>query len=137
MNFLQIFNLLLNLLYYSTGSLAKFHQKLLGENSLFLLHFLMHIHVLMLYRNFELILIKIGIFMNFIVAPTTMHIVLLVSSRSMLFSSLNMLRGKSGNPVYCTLFLYLLFTFPLSPFSLFYISLILLLILQRKQRDIH
>ena len=29
---------------YSTGSLAKFRQKLLGENSQFLLHFLMHIH---------------------------------------------------------------------------------------------
>ena len=52
-------------LYYSTGSLAKFHQKSLGEISPFLLHFLMHIHVLMLYRNFELIPIKIGIFMNF------------------------------------------------------------------------
>ena len=47
-------------LYYSTGSLAKFHQKSLGQNSPFLLHFLIHIHVLMLYRKFELIPIKIG-----------------------------------------------------------------------------
>ena len=30
---------------YSTGSLAKFHQKWLGENSPFLLHFLIHIHI--------------------------------------------------------------------------------------------
>ena len=30
-----------------------------------LLHFLMHIHVLMLHRKFELILIKIGFFTNF------------------------------------------------------------------------
>ena len=45
---------------YSTGSLVKFHQKLLGENSPFLLHFLIHIHVLMLCRKFELIPIKIG-----------------------------------------------------------------------------
>ena len=71
-------------------------------------------YVLMLCRKFELIPIKIGIFMNFIVAPTTMHIVLLVSSRSMLFSSLNMLRGKSGNPVYCTLFLCIFYSPPLS-----------------------
>ena len=42
--------------YYSTGSSAKFRQKWLGENSPFLLHFLMHIHVLML---FELIAIII------------------------------------------------------------------------------
>ena len=52
-------------LYYSTGSLAKFHQKWLGENSLFLLHFLMYIHVLMLCRKFELIPIKIQFFTNF------------------------------------------------------------------------
>ena len=52
-------------LYYSTGSLAKFHQKWQGENSAFLLHFLINIHVLMLFRNFELISIKIGFFMNF------------------------------------------------------------------------
>ena len=51
-------------LYYSTGSLAKFHQKWQGENSPFLLHFLMHIHVLMLCTNFELIPIKIGFFIN-------------------------------------------------------------------------
>ena len=56
-------------LYYSTGSLAKFHQKWQGENSPFLLHFLIHIHVLMLCRKFELILIKIG-FLRFLkVAP--------------------------------------------------------------------
>ena len=52
-------------LYYSTGYLAKFHQKRLGKNSPFLLHFLIHIHVLMLCRKFELIPIKIGFFMNF------------------------------------------------------------------------
>ena len=52
-------------LYYSTGSLAKFRQKWLGENSPFLSHFLMHIHVFMLCRKFELILIKIGFFTNF------------------------------------------------------------------------
>ena len=51
-------------LYYSTGSLAKFHQKWLGEKSPFLLHFLIHIHVLMLHRNFELIPIKIDFFLN-------------------------------------------------------------------------
>ena len=52
-------------LYYSTWSRAKFHQKQLGENYPFLLHFLMHIHVLMLCRKFELIPIKIGFFTNF------------------------------------------------------------------------
>ena len=52
-------------LYYSTGSLVKFHQKWQGENSPFLLHFLIHIHVLMLCRKFELILIKIGFFYVF------------------------------------------------------------------------
>ena len=52
-------------LYCSTGSLAKFHQKWLGKNSQFLLHFLIHIHVLMLCRKFELIPIKIGFFANF------------------------------------------------------------------------
>ena len=52
-------------LYYNTGSLAKFHQKWQGENSLFLLHFLIHIHVLMLCRKFELIPIKIGFYINF------------------------------------------------------------------------
>ena len=49
---------------YSTVSLAKFHQKWLGENSPFLKFFLIHIHVLMLSRNFELISIKIGEFLN-------------------------------------------------------------------------
>ena len=53
------------MLYYSTGSLAKFCQKWLGENSPFLLHFLMHLHVLMLCRKFEQIPIKIGFFTNF------------------------------------------------------------------------
>ena len=43
-------------LYYSTASLAKFHEKLIGEESPFLLHFLIHIHVLMLCRKFGLIL---------------------------------------------------------------------------------
>ena len=43
----------------------QFHQKWQGENSSFLLHFLMHIHVLMLSRKFEPIPIKIGFFMNF------------------------------------------------------------------------
>ena len=52
-------------LYCSTGSLVEFHEKLQGENSSFLLHFLMHIHVLMLCRKFELIPIKIGFFTNF------------------------------------------------------------------------
>ena len=54
-------------LYYSTGSLVKFHEKWLGENSPFLLHFLMHIHVLMLCRKFELIPIKTGFFTNFLI----------------------------------------------------------------------
>ena len=54
-----------NTLYYSTGSLAKFHQKWQGENSPFLLHFLIHIHALMLFRKFELIPIKIGFFTKF------------------------------------------------------------------------
>ena len=49
----------------STRSLARFHQKSLGENSLFLLHFLIHTHVLMLCRKFELIPIKIRFFRNF------------------------------------------------------------------------
>ena len=53
-------------LYYSTGSLAKFHQKWQGENSPFLLHFLIHIHDLMLCRKFELIVNKIGFFTNFL-----------------------------------------------------------------------
>ena len=45
-------------------------QKWLGENSPFLLHFLMHIHVLMLCRKFELIPIKFGFFLQiFKVAP--------------------------------------------------------------------
>ena len=50
---------------YSTGSSAKFHQKWLRENSPLLLCFLMHLHVLKLCRNFELIPIKIGFFTNF------------------------------------------------------------------------
>ena len=52
-------------LYYSTGSLAKFHQKWHSENSPFLLYFLIHIHVFMLCRKFELIPIKIGFFTIF------------------------------------------------------------------------
>ena len=59
-NFLSCSKIRSKSLYYSTGSLAKFHQKWQGENSPFLLHFLIHIHVLMLYRKFELIPIKIG-----------------------------------------------------------------------------
>ena len=50
-----------SLYYYSTGSLAKFWQKWLGDK----FPFLIHIHVLMLSRKFELIPIKIGFFMNF------------------------------------------------------------------------
>ena len=53
-------------LYYSTGSLAKFHQKWQGGNSPFLLHFLIHIHVLMFCGNIELNPIKIGIFYEFL-----------------------------------------------------------------------
>ena len=64
-------------LYYSTGYLAKFHQKWQSENSPFLLHFLMHIHVLMLCRKFELIPIKIGFFTNFLscskIWPSTLY----------------------------------------------------------------
>ena len=66
-NFLICSKIWSNTLYYSTGCLAKFHQKWLGENSSFLLHFLMHIHVLMLCRKFELIPIKIGFFTNFLI----------------------------------------------------------------------
>ena len=66
-----------NTLYYSTGSLAKFHQKWQGENSPFLLHFLIHIHVLMLGIKFELILTKIGFFTNFLICskigPNTLY----------------------------------------------------------------
>ena len=50
--FLLILNLLKNTMGYSTGSLAKFHQKWLRENSPFLYFFLVHIHVLMLCRKF-------------------------------------------------------------------------------------
>ena len=63
--FLKLLKNWANTLYYSTGSLAKFWQKWLRENYPFLLHSLMHTHVFMLHRNFELILIKIGFFMNF------------------------------------------------------------------------
>ena len=55
----------LKTLYYNTGSLAKFHQKLKFENSPFLYFFLMHIHVLMLNIKFELNPINIEIFTNF------------------------------------------------------------------------
>ena len=52
--------------YYYVISLEFFRQRpqrIVLKVSL--LHFLMHIHVLMLCRNFELISIKIGFFMNF------------------------------------------------------------------------
>ena len=65
MNFYSCSNIRPKTMGYSTGSSAKFHQKCQGENSLFLLHFLMHIHVLMLCRNFELIPIKFRFFMIF------------------------------------------------------------------------
>ena len=65
MNFQSCSKIGPNTLYYSTWSWAKFCQKLLEENSQFLLHFLIHIHLLMFCRNFELIPIKIGFFMNF------------------------------------------------------------------------
>ena len=54
MNFLSCSKIGPKSLYYSTGTLAKFHQIFLGENSPFLLQFLIHIHVLMLCRKFEL-----------------------------------------------------------------------------------
>ena len=61
-------------LYYSTGLLAKFHQKWLGKNSEFLSFFLIHIHVLMLYIKFELILMKIEFFYKFLkLLPKTME----------------------------------------------------------------
>ena len=50
---------------YSTVILAKFCQKGKDENSLFLYFFLIHIHVLMLCRKFELIPIKFRFFTNF------------------------------------------------------------------------
>ena len=64
-NFLNCSKIGPKTLYNSTGSLAKFHQKWQGENSLFLLYFLIHIHVLMLCRKFELIPIKIRLFTIF------------------------------------------------------------------------
>ena len=54
-NFLSCSKIMPKTLYYSTAYFAKFYQKSLRENSPFLLHFLMHIHVLMLCRNFQLI----------------------------------------------------------------------------------
>ena len=51
---------------YSTGSLTKIHQKRQGENSPFLYFFLMHIHVLMLCKIFELIPIKFELFTIFL-----------------------------------------------------------------------
>ena len=65
MNFQSYSKIRPKTLYYSTGSLAKFRQKWLGKNSLFLSHFLIHIHVLTLCRKFELILINIGFFIIF------------------------------------------------------------------------
>ena len=44
------------------------HEKWLGEKSPFLYFFLMHIHVFMLCRKFELISIKIGFLKKFKVA---------------------------------------------------------------------
>ena len=63
-NFLSCTKIWPNTLYCSTGLLAKFHQKWQGENSPFLLHFPIHIHVLMLRRKFELIPIKIRFFLQ-------------------------------------------------------------------------
>ena len=65
MNFLSCSKIRQKSLYYSTGALAKFCQKSLGENSAFLYFSLMYIHVLRLYFKFELIPIEIGFFMNF------------------------------------------------------------------------
>ena len=42
-----------------------FTEKWLGNDPQFLLHFLMHIHVLMLCIKIELILIKMKFFINF------------------------------------------------------------------------
>ena len=64
-NFLSCSKIGSKSLYYSTWSQAKFHEKWQGENSPFLYFFLMHIHVLMLCRNFELIPVKIEFFTNF------------------------------------------------------------------------
>ena len=64
-NFLSCSKIRSKSLYYSTWSRAKFHQNWQGENSPFLFYFLMHIHLLMLCRKFELIPIKIGFFTNF------------------------------------------------------------------------
>ena len=58
MNFLSCSKIESKTLYYNTGYMAKFHQKWQGENSPFLLHFLIHMHVLMLRRKFEVIPIK-------------------------------------------------------------------------------
>ena len=55
LDFYEFLKLLQNLAKDCTWSLTRFHQKLLGENSLFLLHFLIHIHVLLLSINFELV----------------------------------------------------------------------------------
>ena len=55
-NFLSCSKIGSKSLYYSTGSWAKFHQKQQWENSPFLLHFLIHIHVILLCRKFKLIL---------------------------------------------------------------------------------
>ena len=55
----------LKTVYYSTQSWVKFHQKWLGKIFPFLYFFLIHIHVLMLCRKFELIPIKIEFYTNF------------------------------------------------------------------------
>ena len=59
----HVYHIITLLNYYIIGQISA---KWLGENSIFLFHFLIHIHVLMLCRKFELIPIKIGIFYEFL-----------------------------------------------------------------------
>ena len=76
-NFLSYSKIWPKTLYYSTWSSTKFHQKWQGENSPFLYFFLIHIHVHMLCRKFELIPIKIEFFTNFLscskIRPKTLY----------------------------------------------------------------
>ena len=65
-NFLSCSKIEQKSLYYSTGILAKFRQKWLGENSPFLYFFLIHIHVFMLCKKFKMIPITIVFFTNFL-----------------------------------------------------------------------
>ena len=65
-NFLSCSKIRSKSLYYSTGSLTKFHEKWQGENFPFLLQFPIHIHVLKFCRKFVLIPIKIRFFTNFL-----------------------------------------------------------------------